>query len=315
MKRNLTYHRILLVLLLSLLMLPAALKAQQEAQFNQYMFNPLGINPAYAGSRDVLSAVALFRSQWVGFEGAPNTQTFAIHGPLWKKRMGLGFQITNDQIGPRNVMSAEVDYAYRFPFLRGKLSLGLAGGVYYHTFDWNKITYKDQGDVIPTYGAQQVVSPNADFGVWYNTKKFYAGLELAHLTEPRINISDSSTNGGNAYRQFRHYSFTVGRAFVVSDKIVLRPSILYKQAGLFRGGFDLNFSVLFDERLWAGVTIRPSYGGAVILEYIVNKKLRFGYSFDYPLNQFRFSRATSHELFLGYDFELKKPNTRSPRYF
>ncbi len=307
-------HSWWLVALLVLLLVDQT-KAQQEAQFNQYMFNPLGINPAYAGSRDVLSAVALFRTQWVGFEGAPNTQTFAIHGPIRRKRMGLGFQITNDQIGPRNVMSTEVDYAYRFPFLKGQLGLGLGGGFYYHTFDWNKITYKDQGDAIPTYGAQQVIAPNADFGIWYNTKKLYVGLELAHLTQSRVNVSDSSVNGGNAYRQFRHYSFTVGRAFVVSEKIVLKPSMLYKQAGLFRGGFDFNFSMLFDQRLWAGMTIRPTYGGVVILEYIVNKKMRFGYSFDYPFNQFRFSRATSHEIFIGFDFGIPRSNTVSPRYF
>ena len=316
MKTNLPYKRLApLLLLLPLLLQGLRLEAQQEAQFNQYMFNPLGINPAYAGSRDVLSAVALFRTQWVGFEGAPNTQTFAIHGPLWQKRMGLGFQISNDQIGPRNVMSAEVDYAYRFPFLRGRLGLGLGGGVYYHTFDWNEIDYRDEGDAIPTYGAQQVITPNADFGIWYNTNKLYAGLELAHLTQPRVNITDSTVSGANTYRQFRHYSFTVGRAFVLSQKVVFRPSILYKQAGLYRGMLDLNASVLLDQRLWLGLTARPTYGGVFIMEYIHNKKLRIGYSLDYPMNQFRFSRAASHEIFLGFDFGLPKSTTVSPRYF
>ena len=121
--------------LLLLLLAGSSAVAQQTAQFNQYMFNPLGINPAYAGSRDVLSTVALFRTQWLGFEGAPTTQTFAIHGPLWRKRMGLGFQVTNDQIGPRNVINSDVSYAYRFPFLKGRLGFGLSGGVIYHAFD------------------------------------------------------------------------------------------------------------------------------------------------------------------------------------
>lgn len=289
--------------------------AQQDAKFNQYMFNPLGINPAYAGSREVLSAVGLFRKQWLGFEGSPTVSTFSIHGPLVKRKMGLGFQITNDMLGPRSVTSAEVDYAYRFRFLRGKLALGLGLGMQYHTFDWNKITYKDQTDVIPKYGVDQLFVHDADFGVWYNTQKFYTGLELAHLTQPRLDISDSTVNGANAYRQFRHLSFTMGRAFVLSESVVLKTSMLYKQAGLYRGMFDLNASVLINNRLWAGVTVRPEYGGVLIFEYIINNKFRIGYSFDYPLNQFRSAQGTSHELFIGYDFGVSRSATVSPRYF
>lgn len=310
--------RNILTLCILSLMISEAAYGQQDAKFNQYMFNPLGINPAYAGSKEALSVVGLFRNQWVGFEGAPTTQTFAIHGPFKRKKMGLGFQITNDNIGPRNNITAEIDYAYRIPFAGGKLGFGLGLGFQYMTFDWNKISYKDQGDVIPTYGVEQVFVPDADFGIFFNTNKFYAGLELAHLTEPRINVSDSlvgGVNGGNAYRQFRHYSLTIGRAFVLSDKLTLKPSVLYKQAGLYAGMFDLNVSLLIDEKLWVGLTGRPNYGGVVILEYILNKKMRIGYSFDYPLNEFKISQGSSHELFLGLEFGIPRSRTVSPRYF
>lgn len=299
-----------------LLPLCQSVQAQQDPKFNQYMFNPLGINPAYAGSREVLSAVTLFRKQWLGFEGSPTITTFSIHGPLVKRKMGLGFQVTNDMIGPRSTTSAEVDYAYRFRALRGKLSLGLGLGIQYMTFDWNKISYKDQVDLIPNYGVDKLWVPDADFGVWYNTNKFYTGLELAHLTQPRLDISDSSITGANAYRQFRHLSFTMGRAFVLNETLTLKTSVLYKQAGLYRGMVDINASVLINNRLWAGVTARPDYGGVLIFEYIVNNKFRMGYSFDYPLNQFRtIQQGTSHELFIGYDFGVSRSATVSPRYF
>ncbi|NQV52148.1 MAG: type IX secretion system membrane protein PorP/SprF [Flavobacteriales bacterium] len=304
-----------IAILLLLLLANEDASAQQDPKFNQYMFNPLGINPAYAGSREALSVVALYRNQWVGFDGAPVTQTFSIHGPFKQKKMGLGFQVTNDMIGPRNTISAEVDYAYRFRLLNGQMSLGLGLGVQYLTFDWNKIEYKDEGDVIPTYGLEQVVVPDADFGIFYHTNKFYAGLELAHLTEPRIVVSDSAVNGSNAYRQFRHLSLVVGRAFVLTDNLTLRPSILYKQAGLFQGMVDANVSILIDKKLWAGVTYRHGYGGVIILEYLMNKNVRLGYSFDYPFNNLRLSQGTSHELFLGLEFGLPKNKTVSPRYF
>lgn len=292
-----------------------AASAQQDPKFNQYMFNPLGINPAYAGSRDALSTVMLYRNQWIGFEGAPVTQTLAIHGPIRQKKMGLGFQITNDNIGPRNTISAEVDVAYRVPLFGGKLGFGLGMGMQYMSFDWNKISYRDQGDVIPTYGFEQTIVPDADFGLFYNTNKFYVGLELAHLLQRRISISDSTVNAANAYRQFRHLSFTVGRAFVLNDRLTLRPSILYKQAGLYQGVLDANFSVLFDEKLWTGLTYRHGYGAVAIIEYVLSKTIRIGYSFDYPFNNMRVARGSSHEIFLGLEFGLPKSSTVSPRYF
>ncbi len=36
-----------------------AANAQQDPQFSQYMFNTMAINPAYAGSRDVLNVTML----------------------------------------------------------------------------------------------------------------------------------------------------------------------------------------------------------------------------------------------------------------
>ncbi len=292
-------------------------QAQQDPKFNQYMFNPLGINPAYAGSREAISGVALFRNQWIGIDGAPTTQSFAIHGPLMNKKMGLGFQMSNDNIGARNTINAEFDYAYRFPLLKGKMSLGLGAGFNYFTFNWNKVTFKDAADVVPFYGQSQILTPDVDFGAFYNTRKLYIGIEFAHLLEPRANFSaaDSLLSLGLAYKQFRHMSLTFGRAFVLNKHLTLKPSILYKQAGLYQGALDLNVSVLIDEKLWAGITARPNYGAAVILEYIIAEKYRIGYSFDYPFNALRYTNGSSHEIFLGIDLALRKSPSVSPRYF
>ena len=311
MNRAITY----LILCIVLLIGHVELRAQQDPKFNQYMFNPLGVNPAYAGSREAISTVGLYRNQWVGFDGAPITQTFAVHGPISGQKMGLGFQITNDRIGAHSNILTQAIYAYRFRFLQGKLSMGLGLGFQYVAFDWTKTTSKDQGDVVTSFGVNQVIVPDADFGVLYYTNTFYAGFELAHLTESRINLSDSNVNSANGYRQFRHYSFTIGKAFVLSDQITLRPSILYKQAGLFEGMIDLNFSVLFSERLWAGVTYRPQFGAAAILELKASDIVRVGYSFDYPFNSLRLSQGSSHEIFLGLEFGLPKSPSVSPRYF
>lgn len=56
--------------------------AQQDAQFTQYMYNTININPAYAGSRGVMSVFGLYRTQWVGLDGAPETSSFSVNTPV-----------------------------------------------------------------------------------------------------------------------------------------------------------------------------------------------------------------------------------------
>ncbi|MEZ4722254.1 MAG: PorP/SprF family type IX secretion system membrane protein [Flavobacteriales bacterium] len=175
----------LLVVMLSLVANQAT--SQQDPKFNQYMFNPLGINPAYAGSREALSAVSMFRNQWVGFQGAPITQTFAIHGPLVKRKMGLGFQVTNDIIGPKNVINAEVDYAYRFPFLRKNWHLDSRWCLY--IFPWDKSITVTTMISFPQIVFLAVRSSSDFEGAYWNNNKMYFGLELTPHGEPRINIS------------------------------------------------------------------------------------------------------------------------------
>lgn len=313
--KSITY--ISLAVLMLLVVVPFISSAQQDPKFNQYMFNPLGVNPAYAGSREVLSGVVLFRNQWIGFDGAPTSQAFAIHAPVANKKMGLGFQVSNDQIGARNTINAEVNYAYRFPLFKGKMALGLGGGINYYTFDWNKVSFKDAADVVSFYGVRQIITPDANFGAFYNTKKMYLGFEIAHLLEPSANlaVADSLLSLGLAFKQFRHLTITAGRAFVLNERLTLKPSILYKQAGLYQGAFDLNMSLLIDEKLWVGATFRPTYGAVAIVEYVFAEKFRIGYSFDYPFNSLRYAYGSSHELFLGIDLALPKSASVSPRYF
>jgi len=287
---------------------------QQDPEYNQYMFNLLGVNPAYAGAREVLSTALLYRNQWVGFEGAPKTQTFSLNAPLKQKKIGLGFQVTNDEIGPKRTISADLSYAYRIRAFGGKLSFGLRSGFYHYRFDWNQIDYKDEGDVVPILGASTLTVPNFDFGLFYNTNTFYTGIELTHLNQPKLSILDTSINGNNSF-QFRHITAIVGKAFVLNENVSLRPSVLFKQAGATTGFVDLNFNVLFNEVFWAGIAYRPTYGIIAILEYDFLKKYRLGYSFDYPTNQLSNKNAGTHEIFLGIDFDIARSKAESPRLF
>ena len=136
-------------------------KGQQDPQYSQYMFNQMAINPGYAGSKEALSTTLLFRSQWTGIDGAPTTQTFSIHSPLRKKKVGLGLTIVTDQIGPKKSSGVLGAYSYRIPLGKGKLSFGLRLGVYNYIYDWSKIDYKDQADVYNTKNQTSIIVPTA----------------------------------------------------------------------------------------------------------------------------------------------------------
>jgi type IX secretion system PorP/SprF family membrane protein len=137
--------------------------SQQDPQYSLYMFNPIGVNPGYAGRREVLSAVLVHRSQWIGLEGAPETQAFSLNMPLNNKKMGVGLQIVNDKIGAHTTQTLKATYAYRLKLGNGKLAFGLSGGILNYNFDWGKIDYKQQEDVVPNQAPERIIIPTVDF--------------------------------------------------------------------------------------------------------------------------------------------------------
>lgn len=291
-------------------------KAQQDPQFNQYFFNPLGVNPAYAGSRGTLSAVAIHRTQWVGFEGAPSTESFAIHSPTRSKKMGLGLQLLNDRIGPKNTIVLSGIYSYKLRLGRGKLGFGLRASVYNYVFNWDKIQYKDAtnyGGI--ERGKETYLTPSFDFGAYYSDKKTYLGIEMTHLNEGKIGIQADNVNLDFASRQQSQAILTAGHAFVINRYLTFKPSILVKTTSNQPAFIDLNGSVLLREQLWLGLSYRRGYGAVAIVEYNITKALRVGYSLDIAFTTLSRQNAGSHEIFIGYDLKLFKSGIISPRYF
>ncbi len=284
--------------------------AQQDPLYTQYIFNPLEVNPGYAGSREALSAVLTHRSQWIGIDGAPVTQNLAIHAPTKNGKMGLGMQIINDAIGPKNTLSASLVYAYRLRVGQGKLAFGLRGGLYNYRFNWDKLEYQNQNDNVILVGASSKTTPNFDFGVYYNTKLFYAGLQIAHLNRPDLSFSDSSSTFLRP-----HSTLTVARAWEINENIVFRPSLLMRAAPKNVGTLDVNLSLLFNNTIWCGVSFRSNYGLAGIIEMNITDHFRAGLSYDYALNGLRGQTGGSLELFIGYDFKIYNQKMASPRYF
>lgn len=321
--------------------------AQQDAMFTKYMFNSLIFNPAYAGSKDYMSVGILHRTQWAGFEGAPTTQSVTLHSPLRNERVGVGFSLINDEIGPTNSFGANLSYAYRIPVGKngGKFSIGLQGGIENYRARLTELDLEDQGDIV--FGDNvNIWNPNFGVGLFYYTRNFYAGVSCPHLIEYELLPQNQQSGGGPTTaiyaRNYRHYYFTMGTAIPLKgDNLIFKPSILVKNVGIDKSfssdeafvnvgaptEFDLDLSLLFQQTFWIGTSFRAglqsfgsnaktSYDSAdVWFSWNMSNGLRLGAAYDYPLTEINTVTAGSFEVMLGYEFNYTTKATVTPRYF
>lgn len=287
-------------------------QAQQDAMYTQYMFNPMAINPAYAGSREAISAVLHHRSQWVGFDGAPSTQTLAVHSPIGETGLATGVNMSLDRIGAFSNMMAFGTVAYHLKLGPGKLSFGIRGGVYNSRLDNNKLTFQSQGDATNQGGIVSSAVPSFDAGLYYYTNNWFVGASANHITKHNFQFENVPT--ANATFLERHYTLMGGTAIEMNENIVLKPSARVQYVGGAPLSFDANFSVLLKKKLWLGASYRFNSSVALIAEYNITPALRLGYAFDLSTTQLISHNNGSHEVFIGYDFRLKGKGIVSPRY-
>jgi type IX secretion system PorP/SprF family membrane protein len=294
------------------LLLSLGLKAQQDALYSQYMFNPFSINPAYAGSRNSISAVALHRSQWIGIEGAPMTQSFSVHTPSGEKGIAFGLNFVHDHLGPTRNMWGAFTGAYHVKMKKAKLAFALRGGFFNSTLDRNLLTFENPADQFNSGGKDASLVPSFDFGAYYYRDRFYAGLSVNHLTKHNFDFSNYPTN--TALFLNRHYMLMTGTVFKIRQGLLLKPSLLFRYAEGGIPSVDVNFSALVKNFWWIGASFRNKNSLVFLTEFNVTDYLRIGYSFDLTLNKLRTYNNGSHELFIGFDFTTGSTKNTSPRY-
>lgn len=287
---------------------------QQDAIYSQYMFNPFAINPAYAGSRNSYSAVLLHRSQWVGMPGAPSTQSFAVHAPAAKSGIAWGINFAHDQIGPsRNIVAAATG-AYIIKFDKSKLAFGLRAGIYNTVLDRSKLNFKEDFDQLDIGGKEGAMVPSFDFGAYYYKTKFFVGLAINHLTKHTFNFNDYPDTTVTNMVLRRHIMINAGYVWEIKRNFVLKPSAMLKAVPGAPVNLDLNVSALFYKRFWLGLGLRNQSSIVLMTDINITDYMRVGYAYDINYNKLGGYNKGSHEVFLGFDFNLKNTQTISPRY-
>ena len=291
--------------------------AQQLPQFTQYMYNTISINPAYAGSRETLSIVGLHRSQWVGLEGGPTTQTLSIHAPMRNEKVGLGLSFINDELGYENFSYLYGDFSYTIQTgANTKLAFGMKAGLTHYTIDHELLNDPSVINDLYFDDVSNRWSPNIGAGLFLHTNKWYLGLSA-----PRILNTDYNKGrmGSIEYVSLERvsYYFTGGYVFDLSETTKFKPAALVKATNGAPLSFDITANFLFNEVFWIGGSYRINESTAAIggiADFQVSKQLRLGYAYEYPISDLRAYTSGTHEVLIMFEI-FKSKRIKSPRYF
>ncbi len=299
------------------------ISAQQDAQYTQYMYNTISVNPAYAGSRGVLSIMGLHRSQWVGLDGAPRTQTLTLNTPIGdSERLGLGLSIVNDEIGPTDETYFDIDFSYTIPTSdTGKLSFGIKAGGHLLNVDFQRLTQFNGNDALFENNIDNKFSPNVGAGIYYHTDRFYVGLSAPNLLETD-HFDESTTETNSTAVSFLaeeriNYYLIAGRVFDISQDVKFKPAVLTKLVFGAPLQVDLSANFLLYDRLTLGAAYRWSAAVTGTIGFQISDSMMIGFAYDREttqLGQTQFNDG-SYEVMLRFELFKKYNRMLTPRFF
>lgn len=326
-------RRKLYILLTGMVLLAVKASAQQTVQFSQYVFNGMAVNPAYAGYKDDWTVNLSSRLQWVGINGAPQTETASVDGIAnsFNSNVGIGLIGTVDRLGPESMSSVYANYAYRLRLDEEdtkRISFGIGFGVKQYSLNGSEFNATDPGDGSIPAGTVSKVSPDFRFGVYYYTPDYYVGASVFNLlAQPLVSI----TNNAPIVNEVRTVYLTGGAMVPLSDFMDLKPSFMIKED--FKGptNLDLTAFLVFNKTVWLGTSYQTGFAGfykanlqnsldetdaiSAIAEFYLNDHFRIGYSYDFTLSKLAGYQSGSHEISLSLTFGRRKQRIVSPRYF
>jgi type IX secretion system PorP/SprF family membrane protein len=311
-------HIKIVLVSMALIAISTLVRAQQMAQYSQYFFNPVSLNPGYAGSGEGWTLTGINRSQWLGMPGAPVTRNFGVEGEVKDYRLGLSSQVYTDKMGPLSNTGLNATVAYWVPLNNFKLSFGLQGNLSQLVLRTNDLILSNSSDIVFMGDRQNSYVSDANFGVHLHSKNFYVGGSALNIVQSRFKFQ----NAGAQY--VRHYYFFSGTVLKISDDVHYRPSTQIRFVNNTPMNIDLTNCFIFYRKFWLGVGFRSNkarrsgFKGDQLIwlaNFWVNNQLKVGYSYDSELNELARYNSGSHEFAISY--LLSKPKTRrfTPKYF
>lgn len=299
------------ILNIALLLMGCVSWAQQDSQFTQYMYNTVNINPAYAGSRGMMSIFGLHRTQWVGLDGAPKTTAFSLNTPINNSNLGVGFSYINDRIGPTddNTLSADVSYTVQASETL-KLSFGVKASANLFSLDPSKLNPENANDpYLANFSSE--FTPNIGAGVYLHSDKFYLGLSVPQFLE-KYRYDDNSVEIGKTKM---HYHLIGGYVFDVNPDLKLKPAFLVKAVEGAPLQADISLSALYIEKFSIGAAYRWDAAWSAMAGFQVTDGVMIGYAYDRETTQLKNFNSGSHEIYLRFELFTRYSNLVTPRFF
>jgi type IX secretion system PorP/SprF family membrane protein len=285
--------------------------AQYSSTNSQYMFNGLILNPAYAGAGNVAAVSLNYRNQWTGFSGSPETQTLSGHTPLRGNTISVGGILTHDKIGVNSDLNLMGVASYKIEYRRSQLNFGLGAGIGLTQSRWSDVVTEQENDQL-FQNDKSSFRPLFSMGMYYENKDWYAGYSAPMLLSYSY-VSNEKLKPFFSPAQMEH-DLTAGMARRIGRGVTFKPSFLLKVIPTASYQLDLNANFIFQEKYWAGISVRMDRSVIVLLEYQINLQFRIGYAYDHGFNALARNTFGSHELMLIWQ-KKNRSLARSPRYF
>ncbi len=298
------------ILIFVLILTASASFAQQDAQFTQYMYNTINVNPAYAGSRGVMSIFGLHRTQWVGLDGAPVTNALSLNTPINNSNIGIGLSAINDRIGPtvENTLSVDVSYTVQTSETY-KLSFGVKGTGNFFNLDASKLNPLVDND--PSLVNYNKFSPNVGAGVYLHSDKSYIGVSVPNFIQSNRYDSDNVA----IFKERINYYFIAGHVFDLNPNIKFKPALLTKLVTGSPLQMDVSGNFMFYEKFVIGAAYRWDAAVSALAGFQITDGLYIGYGYDMETTKLRKYNSGSHEVFLRFELFNNYNKIISPRFF
>lgn len=283
-------------------------KAQQIPLYSQYFYNQFLFNPAQTGLSGSPQLFFIYRKQWVGFNGSPETRALSFDMPIANKKAGIGVYLFSDVTNIFRKNGGYFSYAYHFNFSENhRLSLGLSGGIQESSIDFNKVVVKNLGDVLITNNNQRGVTADAAFGINYYIKGFNIGISAPQLVSGKLRYLDNDQLMG--YRLARHYLATLSYDLkLAGGKFSIQPLAMFRTSEAFAFQFDAGANFKYKDWVWLGAMYRYDAAVSVAAGFKVHKLVSVGYSYDFATNNLADYTSGSHEVMLGFTFGKRNKN-------
>jgi type IX secretion system PorP/SprF family membrane protein len=286
------------------LLLPISVVGQMAPVTDQYVLNPLTINPAMAGNRGALNLAAFYRRQWAGIPGTPETFSFTADAPFFDNKVGAGLILINDKVGVTKETQILTNYSYKVDLNKGSLSFGLGAGIIVTNTAWSDLVVLDPGDELYLVDSPVFVVPSFSFGAYYSYENYFAGFSIPKFLSYSFDYNKNKYNMTIDPSQYNYMLYT-GYMFTLSPKVKILPSTLISYTPDQKILLDLNGYVNFLDRFWAGASYRNGRSIAALFQFQVNDQFRIAYTYNFDIGKIQSYSSGSHEIMLRYEFKYK----------